>query len=213
MMDINSKSTLAIELSKLKGFEKPKVRAEQYETDAEVAAYVLWQASLMGDIGKVSVDLGCGTGILGIGAFLLGAKKVYFVDIDQKVIERAKENLEKAKSEHSFEGKAIFLCQDINEFNEKADVVFQNPPFGTKVRHSDKIFLEKAIKLAPIVYSFHKTSTKRFVEGFCRDNNCRITHIWRFEFPLKATQRFHKKRIHRIDASCFRIETSLKSSL
>ena len=205
MADIRSKSMLAIALSKLKGFENAKVSAEQYETDSEIAAEVLWQASLIGDISKVSVDMGSGTGILGIGALLLGARKVWFIDNDAKVSDIARENLAKVKSEFSVDGEAVFLCQDINDFNEKADVVLQNPPFGTKVRHADRIFLEKAIKLAPVVYSFHKTSTKSFVERFCRDNNCKITHVWDFKFPIKAKHSFHKRKIHRIDVSCFRI--------
>ena len=95
-----SKSELAIVLSKLKGFKRPKVSVEQYSMDSEVGASVLWNAALLGDIKqKVSVDLGCGTGILGIGALLLGAKKVYFVDSDQEALEIAKENWRKVKSE------------------------------------------------------------------------------------------------------------------
>src|SRR3989338_11710900 len=101
-MGLNSKSRLAIALSKLMVFRAPKVRAEQYPMDSEIGACVLWNAALLGDIkGKVSVDLGCGTGILGIGALLLGAKKVYFVDSDQVALETAKENWQKIKSESS----------------------------------------------------------------------------------------------------------------
>lgn len=207
-----TKSGLGIVLSRLKGFDKPKVRVEQYEVDAEIAADVLWQAKLIGDIGdmeKVSVDLGCGTGLLGIGALVLGAKKVYFVESDSSALDRAKANWKKVESEHKTGGKAVFLCQDIREFSEseeKIDVVIENPPFGTKVRHSDRIFLEKAVKLAPVVYSFHKSSTKKFIEGFCRDNDFMITHVWDFNFPIKASQKFHKRKIHRIEVSCFRLE-------
>lgn len=201
-----TKSGLAIVLSKLKGFDIPKVRVEQYGMDPEIGAEVLWQANLIGDIQKVSIaDMGCGTGILGIGALLLGAKKVYFIESDSSALEIVKSNLEKVKSEYKVKGDAVFLCQDIKGFNKRVDVVLENPPFGTKVRHSDKVFLEKAIKIAFVIYSFHKSETKRFVRGFCRDNNCEITNVWDFKFPLKATQKFHKRRIHRINVSCFRI--------
>src|SRR3989344_9379113 len=95
-----TKSGLAIELSKLKVFESPKVRQEQYPTDSEIAASVLWNAYILGDLeGKVIADLGCGTGILGIGALLLGAKEVLFVDSDEKALERAKNSLSKLRSE------------------------------------------------------------------------------------------------------------------
>ena len=83
-MGIGSKKAVTVVLSGLKGFESPKVRVEQYSTDAEIAAEVLWYAYMKGDIGKVSVDLGCGTGILGIGLLALGSEKVHFIDSDQK---------------------------------------------------------------------------------------------------------------------------------
>jgi len=74
MTEINSKSRLAIALSRLEGFSEPKVRQEQYLMDSEIGASVLWNACLLGDIrGKVIADLGCGTGMLGIGALMLGA--------------------------------------------------------------------------------------------------------------------------------------------
>lgn len=207
MKEINSKSRLAIVLSKLKGFEKPKVRVEQYIMDSEIGAEVLWNALYRGDIKeKVMVDLGCGTGILGIGALLLGAKKVYLVDMDEKVINIAKKNLTIVKSECSVDGESIFLCQDIKNFNEKVDVVLQNPPFGTKQKHIDKVFLEKAIELSPVIYSFHKTSTKIFVESFAKDNNFEITACFEFRFPLKQTMNFHRREIHRVEVSCWRLE-------
>jgi len=201
-----SKSGLAVRLSKLDAFERPKVSVEQYATDAEIAASVLWNGLYLGDIRqKVSVDLGCGTGILGIGALLLGAKRVYFVDNDEEALKIAKINYKRAKSESSV-GEAVFLCIDIEEFKEKCDVVLQNPPFGTKVRHSDREFLKKAVSIAPVVYSLHKSESIGFIEAFSRDNGYEVSHRWDFEFPLKATMRFHKKRIKRIKVSCFRLE-------
>lgn len=202
-----SKSGLAVILSRFEGFKTPKVRVEQYSLDSETAAFVLWNGLYIGDIeGKVIVDLGCGTGILGIGALILGASRVYFVDNDENALKTAKKNLRAAKSESSVVGKAVFICRDISSFDEKVDVVIENPPFGTKVRHSDKVFLEKAVKLAPVVYSFHKSETKGFVDAFFSSNNYGITNVWDFKLPLKATLPYHKRRIHRINVSCFRAE-------
>ena len=203
---IGSKGALAVLLSRLEGFERPKVRVEQYVTDAEVAAEVLWNVFMKGDIGKVSVDIGCGPGMLGIGLLALGAQKVYFVDFDQKVLETAKRNLDKVESEYNIMGEAVFRLQDVDGFNEKVDLVIMNPPFGVKVRHMDKVFLKKAFEISKVVYSFHKSESKKFLESFSKDNNFRITNVFDFEFPLKATMSFHSKRIKRILVSCFRFE-------
>ena len=211
-----SKSRLGIELSKFKVFENPKVREEQYITDSEIAAEVLWNAYLLDDIyGKVSVDLGAGTGILGLGAALLGAKKVYLVENDSSAVKIAKSNYKMldyiGKSESSGEGNrnsgVYFFNIDINKFNIKCDTVLQNPPFGTKVRHSDRVFLEKAVTLAKVVYSFHKSESKAFVEAFAKDNGFRVSHVWDFDFPLKVSMRHHRKPVRKVKVSCFRLES------
>jgi len=209
-MEISSKSKLAVLLSKLKSFETGKVRTrlEQYPTDPEIAAEILWFAGMNKDLsGKVIADLGCGTGILGIGALLLGAKKVIFVDIDEKVIEIAKENLKFARQELGTKlGEAEFIVEDINKFQTKADIVLQNPPFGVKLKHADKAFLEKAVQIAPVIYSFHKTESRKFIEEFTKDKGFKIDHFWSFDFPLKMAMEFHTKKIHRIKVGCWRLE-------
>ena len=202
-----SKSRLAIVLSGLEGFYEPKVKQEQYLMDSEIGASMLWNAYLLKDIeGKVIADLGCGTGLLGIGSLLLGAKHVFFVDSDEKALETTKNNVSKVKSDGYSFGKPEFICKDIGKLELKADVVIQNPPFGTKVKHNDIFFLENALKIAPIVYSFHKSETKGFLHLFSAKKNAKISHIWDFKFPLKATFLFHRRQIHRINVSCLRFE-------
>lgn len=207
MQQIMSKSRLAIVLSGLERFNEPKVRQEQYPMDSEIGASLLWNAYLLEDIGEKSiVDLGCGTGILGIGALLLNAKRLMFVDSDKKALDIAKNNVSKLKSEGYRMRIAEFICMDVEEVDTKADIALENPPFGTKVKHKDVVFLEKALKIAPIVYSFHKSETKVFLKRFADKNNAEITHIWDYKFPLKCTFEFHRRQIHRINASCFRFE-------
>ena len=206
MIQVGSKSGLAVVLSRLEGFKSPKVRQEQYIMDSEIGASMLWNAYLLKDIeGKEIADLGCGTGLLGIGALLLGAKQALFVDFDEKSLEIAKNNISKLKSEGYKLGKAEFICKDIEKLEGiKADVVVQNPPFGTKIKHIDAVFLKKALETAPIVYSFHKSETKAFLERFSARNNARITHFFDFKFPIKATFQFHRRQIRRVNVTCFR---------
>jgi len=207
MKEINSKSSLAIVLSKLKGFEKQKLSEEQYPTEPEIAAEMLWLMFLRREIeGKVIADLGSGTGILGFGALLLGAKKVFLVEKDNDAMDIAKQNHEMLKNEDFDVDMAEFILSDVNEFNEKVDVVVENPPFGTKEEHADKAFLEKAFSIAPMVYSFHKTSTEKFISAISKDNGFKVAEKIDIKFPLKKAHSFHTRKIFRIDVTLYRLE-------
>ncbi|PIN79443.1 DNA methylase [Candidatus Woesearchaeota archaeon CG10_big_fil_rev_8_21_14_0_10_34_8] len=200
-----SKKQLAIQLSRLKVFNKPNINLEQYPTNSEIASTILWDAYMKGDIeNKTIADLGAGTGILGIGALLLGAKKVYFIEKDKETITILEKNLE------NIEGSYIVINEDIKDFDEKVDTVLQNPPFGTKQKHADKSFLEKAFSIGKVIYSFHKTSTDNFVRAIARDFNFNITETYKFNFPLRQTAKFHKKKIERIEVSCYKLTNSSK---
>jgi putative methylase len=202
------KPELAILLSKLNGFSKPKLKQEQYATDSQSASDILWHAFLLGDINKKTIaDLGCGTGILGLGALLLGAEKCIFVDSDKDAVKTAGENLKLLEKEtgKKLSDRAEFVISDISEFDNNINTVLQNPPFGTKEEHVDRIFLEKAIETAKVIYSFHKTSTLSYISRFVKGLNAKITHFFRYNLPLKQTMDFHKAKIMRIDVTCLRI--------
>ncbi len=208
-MEISTKKQLAIILSQLKGFEEPQFRLEQYEIDSEIAAEVVWNAFYRREIeGKVVADLGCGTGILGFSTLLMGAKKVLFVDIDEKAISIAKENLKflEEKFNVKLSKKAKFIVSDVEFLDEKADIVVQNPPFGIKGdKHSDKLFLEKAFRITDVIYSFHKAESKKFVDAVAKDNGFVIEGYWEFDWPLKQTMKYHKKKVQYIKVGCWKL--------
>lgn len=199
-----TKSGLAIVLSKLNVFKAAKFKQEQYPTDSEIAAEALFFAFQQDDIEEKTIcDLGCGTGILGIGALLLGAKTVYFIDNDLNVLKILKDNVKSLK----LENKAKIINKDVKEIGlGSVDVVIQNPPFGTRQKHADIEFLEKAFQIADVVYSFHKTSTLEYVRKFAEKNNFSSTHEIDYDFLLKATMEHHTRRVHRIKVSLLRFE-------
>ena len=81
------KKDLEVLLSQFQSFVQPQVKLEQYQTPSSLAADLLWDAYQKGNIqGKTLADFGCGTGIFGLGALFLGAKKVFFVDIDARAL-------------------------------------------------------------------------------------------------------------------------------
>jgi putative methylase len=191
---------LAMQLSKLVSVKDKKVNLEQYQTDSEIAAEILWAAFMQGDIEDKSIaDFGCGNGILGIGALLLGAKKAMLVDIDNKCINAANDNLKLLKL------KATLLNCDISKVQGRFDTVLQNPPFGTKTEHADKAFLLKAMESADVVYSFHKSSTESFVNAVAEDNGFKVVNKWLFKFPIKQSFEFHKKKVAYVDVGCYRL--------
>jgi len=199
------KSQLAILLSKLQVFSAPKAELEQYPLDGNSAATILWGSYEQKDIeNKAIVDLGCGTGILGLGALLLGAKKVYFIDRSESAIRKAKQNMHFLEEETGFDlkSKSVWLIGDISLFIKKVNTVLQNPPFGTKKEHADMIFLEKALEIGKAVYSIHKTSTMGFIRKFAEKKKRKIINELRIEVQLKKTMPWHKKDIERIDATC-----------
>ena len=201
---IKSKASLAVALSKLKTYSKPSISLEQYPTDSEIAAEILWSAYMHGDLsGKTVADLGSGTGILGIGALYLGASKVFFVEKDSKAMAIAKENIEFVEVD---ETDVTLVTKPIEEFKTNVDLIIMNPPFGTKEEHADKAFLEAAFNLSNVVYSFHKSTTKTFVHAISKDHNFKVSREFNFNFPIKKAHEFHKKKIKYIKVSCFRLE-------
>ncbi len=205
-MSIRSQKELEIELSHLKVFDDPKVKLEQYPTPSHIAAEWVWSMALKAEVaGRKFLDAGCGTGIIGLGLLLMGAKKVYFLDTDSAAIKLCQENYSVLGEKYNL-GQADFINQDINLFDGDVDIVVQNPPFGTKDEHADKRFLEKAFSVAPLVYSMHKASTSKFVEAICRDYGYQIIQEWHFEFPIKSTFEFHKKPVKYIDVILWKMK-------
>ena len=204
MKPIHTKAGLAVALSRLRGFSDPQVRLEQYVTDSDVAAQVLWTAHMNDELlDKKMADLGAGTGILGIGALLLGAREVIFVESEKTAIKILIKNLEWVKANYEFSGKYRLLEADIQDFREQVDIVVENPPFGTKMTHLDKIFLEKAMQSAPVIYSLHKSTSTAFIQAISRDHGFSAHESGKFLYPLPATMAHHTKKRAFIEVSLF----------
>ena len=206
------KKDVEIILSGMKTFLKQKLDLEQYQTESHIAADLLWIAFMRGDIkGKTIGDLGCGNGIFGIGALMLGAKKVYFLDVDEEAIKVARENLKLLEAKLGKKFKSSFSSKNINSFSNNVDLIIQNPPFGVKKSHADKPFLLRAMKHAKKVYTFHKMETKKFVESFVKDQGHNVSFLKKYEFPLRKGKNsrgyaFWKKNVHFVDVGVWIIE-------
>ena len=198
---IPSKKDLEMILSTLKGYEAPKAEFEQYMTPSSLAAEILWQAYVDGNIeGKTVVDLGCGTGILALGAAILGAKKVFGYDIDEAAIKLAIENLKLLKETKIPIGEVVFIAERIENVEQPCDTVIMNPPFGIQkgARGADRKFLEQAFEIGDNIYSFHKIEKTNFPEKIAEEYDFMATMLGERDFPIKATMEFHTKKKHEI---------------
>ena len=197
------KDKLAIFLSKLKKIESPKFWLEQYYLSSELAAEILNIAYLNNDIkNKEILDLGCGNGILAIGASKLGAKLCIGVDIDKDAIRVAKENSKELNN-------VFFVVIDIKNFflKRKVDTIIQNPPFGLKsIRHMDRMFLEKAFSLSNKVYSLHRNGYKKtinFLENFAKKFGFDVEGSIKFKLDLFKIFPFHKSHKKKIEVRLY----------
>jgi putative methylase len=205
-MGFKSVRELTVVLQSLQDFSEPSIALEQYSTPPNIAADWIWEMAKRGEVaGKIFLDAASGPGVLGIAILLLGARKVFFLDKDAAVMHVCIQNYNKIKEEYEL-GSAEFVVEDISLFDQEVDVVVQNPPFGTKEKHIDKKFLERAFVVGKTVYSMHKFVTKSFVKAIAQDYGFEITDVFRYDFPIKSTFSFHKKPVKSIDVGLWRME-------
>ncbi|WP_342559142.1 50S ribosomal protein L11 methyltransferase [Metasolibacillus sp. FSL K6-0083] len=73
--------------------------------------------------GQTVVDVGTGSGVLSIGAAMLGAEKVHALDLDEVAVKSAQENTQLNKVEHIVK---VFHGNLLDTVKEPADVVVAN---------------------------------------------------------------------------------------
>ncbi|MCQ1538612.1 methyltransferase [Methanocalculus taiwanensis] len=179
--------TLEMKLERVSGIPNPDPVKEQYMTSAPLAARLLFDAYLAGDIEGCSVcDLGSGTGILSIGAALLGAGEVVGVEGDARLVAIARENAEKLSVD------CRFIADDVKSLRESFDTVVMNPPFGAQSEHADRPFIDAALRAAPVVYGIFNTGTMPFLASYIR-GRAEITGVVSALFPIKRTFSFHSR--------------------
>jgi len=208
------KRKLEMLLSRLARHPSPRARLEQYDLSPQGAAKVVTWAWDNGDIEeKVICDLGCGTGMLSIAAALSGARRVCGVDLDAKALEVARENINIASRSCQRELSSVVELRqaDVETIDAGAlgdfDTVIQNPPFGVQLRSSDRIFLRKALELAPVVYSIHKRSpaVERFIVGYVGGLGGTVEGKIPLDIVISHQFPFHRKPSYVVAADLFRI--------
>ncbi|MBJ9985048.1 50S ribosomal protein L11 methyltransferase [Acinetobacter sp. S40] len=137
---------------------------------------------------KIVIDYGCGSGILGVAALLLGAKKVYATDIDPQAVLATKQN---AELNNVLDRLFVGLPEEFNaEFKlQKADILVANilaaplmalaPEFATLLKSEGEFALAGVIEeqVADVtgVYSefFDIVEIEKREENWCRISGTR----------------------------------------
>jgi len=195
---------LEMTLQRIRGYHHPTVSLEQYQTPAPLAARLLYHALMKGDIeGKRVCDLGCGTGVLAIGAVLLGAEQVRGVDIDPEAVATANANA------HLFDADIEFIVADVRnaELPERigsCDTVIMNPPFGAQTPHADRPFIDLALVVAPVIYSIFNAGSVQFIETYTA-GRAKIDERIGGIFPIKRTFFFHTQDVQEIGVEILRL--------
>ncbi|KAG0006144.1 Methyltransferase-like protein 5 [Modicella reniformis] len=210
-------------------FENPKIKLEQYPTTPHLAARMLYTAhTTYDDIENKAVgDFGCGCGILSIAAAMLGSAYNIGFEIDPDAIAIAQENCAE------FEIEMDFILTDLSAspapsatdgvppnsrgpyemMKGKLDTIVMNPPFGTKLKGIDMVFLKKGIDLANhVVYSLHKTSTREHVLKKAKEWGVECEVLAELKYNLDKSYQFHKKQSLDIAVDFLRFEKKPRSN-
>eukprot|EP00051_Salpingoeca_urceolata_P028536 m.487368 g.487368 ORF g.487368 m.487368 type:complete len:207 (+) comp24960_c0_seq1:369-989(+) len=194
-------------LGQVETFAEPKIHLEQYPTSAHIAARMVFEMhSRFDDLeGKLVADLGCGGGILGIGAAMLGAESVG-VDVDQDALDICRDNVDE------FEVAVDVVHGDVAlgqlPFRRKTfDTVVMNPPFGTKRNEGiDVRFLQAAVELCTgAIYSLHKSSTRKHIAKKAEEWGFNFEVVAQLRYDIPAMYKFHKKQSVDIEVDFVRL--------
>ena len=195
------KHDLAIRLQAVNSHRAPEITLEQYTIPADLAAEILFRACYeFGDIeGKTVIDLGTGTGRLALGASMLGAEYVVGAELDRRALEVA------AKTCRRLGLEIEWVLTEVETLRGRVDTVVMNPPFGTRRPHADIEFLQTALRIGRVVYSIHKSSTRRHLERWFSEHECAAKRIMTSKMEIPHQFSFHRKKRAYVDVDVFRI--------
>lgn len=121
--------------------------------------------------GKTVVDFGCGSGILGIAALKLGAKRVIGIDIDPQALEASRDNAERNGVADQLE---VYLPEDQPEF--EADILVAN------------ILAQPLRELHQVILGLLKTGGEFALSGILEEQVTSVEDIYRQYAELETSQ-------------------------
>jgi len=138
-----------------------------HETTSMMIEYIL-EAEL---IGKSILDMGCGTGVLGILASRKGAKEIEAIDNDEWAYKNSAANIKKNHIENMIVKKG-----DANSIKNKYDIIFAN--INLNILISDMSIYANALMDGGIIYfsGFYQADLKKLNEE-AENNKLRLVNF------------------------------------
>ena len=186
-------------MSKLPAHPQRDAKEEQYATEGGLAAE--WLTKADGINGRKVADLGAGNGILGIGAALLGASKVWLVEADPVVAEVA------SQAAAEFEEIEVISHRIENTLPSGVEpqTIIMNPPWGRQSKGADRALLEAAMRSsAEVIHLMHSAGASH-IEGIAAENGWHCEVLMEAEFRLPARYGHHTSRISSTPVKCWRL--------
>ncbi|XP_064455573.1 rRNA N6-adenosine-methyltransferase METTL5-like isoform X2 [Ornithodoros turicata] len=176
-------------------FDSPNVQLEQYPTPPDIAAHMLHHIYSQGEVEeKVVADLGCGCGILSVAAAVLNASYVVGFDIDMDALEICARNCKEMELTTVDMVQVDITAPFDSRWSKAFDTVVMNPPFGTRNKGLDMLFLKVALQLSSgSVYSLHKSSTREHIKKKAAELNLTFKVVAELRYNLDKTYSFHKR--------------------
>lgn len=129
---------------------------------------------------KVIIDYGCGSGILGIAALLLGAKRVYSVDIDPQAVLATNQNAERNGVSEQL---SAFLPKDFERFAAQNDIL----PVDMIVAN---ILAKPLMELAPYFHTLIKPHGAIVLAGLIEGQTEEVKQAYQDYFVLNDQHAF-----------------------
>ena len=186
-----------------KDFPDPNFFLEQYSTSIDVLeAYFNLYPTSKSDI---ILDLGVGTGILSFLAFQKKAKKVIGFDIDRKVLSTARQNAQQLNISTLNLIHTSIEFFNLYKFRGIIHGVIMNPPFGTKRKFLDFVFLKKGMSTNGWILTLHKNNyeSDKKLSMLCKENNYVIESKVPLVYKLPNTHKKHKLVFYPVEVTLY----------
>lgn len=145
---------------------------------------------------KIVIDYGCGSGILGVGALLLGAKQVLAVDIDPQALIATRQN---AKLNDVADRLLAFLPEEFQQYQQQHDILADTI--------TANILAKPLIHFAPYFASLLKSKGNIVLAGLIANQSDEVTAAYSAYFDVDTpfhynnTDDYHWHRLSAIKRS------------